>query len=119
MRQRNVGPGLLYFVVWLSLYGCAGVSRVATLPPDDGVLARYHASIDEVAEIVPQALAAVGQKEVERSRPDSSSFVILGSRGFNFSDWGQVSRTRATIRDGGGSEMAFRTSVWSRVNNQQ
>ncbi len=105
MNHRNVGPGFLCFVAWLSLYGCAGVSRVETLPANDGVLARYHASIDEVAEIVPQALDAVGQSEVRRSRPDSSSLVLLGSRGFNLWDMGHVSRTRATVRDGGGSEV--------------
>ncbi len=109
LKPRDVGLGWICVLVGLSLYGCAGVSRVATLPPDAGVLASYDASIEEVVEIVPQALAAVGQTEVERSRPDSSSFVLFGSRGLKRWGWGEVSRTRAAIRDEGGADVLIAT----------
>ncbi len=111
MRRRTVGSWFTWTAAWLSLSGCAGISRVATLPDEAGVPARYHASIDDVADVVPLALAAAGQEEVERSRPDSSTLILFGSRGPGFWDaglfgnYGFVSRTRITNRGAGGSDV--------------
>jgi hypothetical protein len=81
------------------------VSRVATLPPDAGILARYEASIDDVARVVPGALDAVGQSVVERDRPDSSSIAWLGMRGLDLWSYGEVSRTLARRNSQGGSDV--------------
>jgi len=104
MRMLNLSVKLGSAFLGFSLVGCAGVSQVASLPPDVGVLARYHSSADAVSDVVPQALASVGQSEAGGSRTNSGPITVLGSRGPGFTTWGEVSRTMVTPLPVGGSE---------------
>jgi hypothetical protein len=89
-----------------SVLGCGpNFSRIASLPPDAGLSATYGAPVDEVEPAASQALATVGHEEAERSRPDSTSLVLLARRGGGLSGRSEVSRLTITALDRGTSEV--------------
>jgi len=107
----KLGIGIAAAVLIGTLSGCAGASRVRSLPPDRGAEARYWATVEEAAAVIPSALSAVGHKVVETSGPDSTGASLIGLSGVWLGS-GEASRVRVEPMSNG--TVAVRTVAKAR-----
>lgn len=98
--RRAVRVGL-FTVLVLAAAGCATLDGVRQIPPGQGVRAVYHASSEEVADVLPGVLEEAGMEVAVRRDSTHGGLATIGEKGFNLLTYGFYARALVRAREDG------------------